>query len=333
MRKTIVLTLVICLVSSCGWKKTDFLERSGEDGISIVRYDRLQNEYINYNSFSALQKMNTTYIPMTQLLVEDILSLGDMYEEDINKKVYDFFSDTTLLRLMADVEAKYANTGHLEKDLGKAFAKLKEEIPAMRIPRFYTQVSALNESVVINDTLVGISLDKYMGEDYPLYSRFYYGYQCRSMKPERIVPDCLFFYLFGEYPMPEGNVRNLLNLIINQGKFYYIIQQLLGYSSSGDVIDYTDEEKKWCRNNRKKVWEYMVHNRHLYATDPMVIRRYVRQAPFTSYFGEGSPSMIGTWLGLEIVSSYMKHNKDVSIGELLDMHDHAQILNLSHFKP
>ena len=45
------------------------------------------------------------------------------------------------------------------------------------IPMIYTQISAFNESIVLSDSVLGISLDKYMGEDYPLYKRFFFKFR------------------------------------------------------------------------------------------------------------------------------------------------------------
>lgn len=333
LRKLHIFFSIIILFTSCFKSKVDFLEQSGDNGISVIRYDRLQSEYVSFDSFSALQKMNSTYAPITQILVEEILAIGDVQEEDINKRVKSFFSDTTLVRLIADVEEKYADVDDLERELTKGFKRLKKEVPGLHIPKVYTQISALNESIVISDTLLGISLDKYMGEDYPLYSRFYYPHQCRSMRPERIAPDSFLFYLISEFPLPETSNGNLMEIMIHQGKLYYVVQQILGYTSTENIIDYSAEEKKWCRENRKLIWEYMVKNRQLYATDPMVIRTYTRPVPYTSYFGEGSPSLIGIWMGIEIVSSFMKNNKKMTIQDLLLLTDYDYILSESNFNP
>lgn len=86
------------------------------------------------------------------------------------------------------------------------------------IPMIYTQISAFNESIVLSDSVLGISLDKYMGEDYPLYKRFYYNYQRRTMRPDRIVPDCLVFYLMSQYPFPMDYSRTLLDVMMHYGK-------------------------------------------------------------------------------------------------------------------
>lgn len=62
--------------------------------------------------------------------------------------------------------------GWIEKKLTKGFKQLKKEVPSLPVPHFYAQLSALNQSVVVGDSIVGFSIDKYMGADYPLYKRF-----------------------------------------------------------------------------------------------------------------------------------------------------------------
>lgn len=44
---------------------------------------------------------------------------------------------------------------------------MKKEVPALFVPHFYAQIAALNQSVVVGDSILGFSIDKYMGADYP----------------------------------------------------------------------------------------------------------------------------------------------------------------------
>ena len=85
-----------------------------------------------------------------------------------------------------------------------------------------------------------------MGEDYPLYKRFYYDYQCRSMRPERIVPDCFAFYLLSRYGMNYHEGTCLIDLMMHTGKINYVVQNLLGYSDIGEAMGYSKEESDWC---------------------------------------------------------------------------------------
>ena len=224
------------------------------------------------------------------------------------------------------------NLDEVEKGLTKGFKKLKKEVPEIKIPLVYSQVSAFNESIVLSDTLLGISLDKYMGEDYALYKRFYYDYQCRSMRPDRIVPDCLVFYLMSKYVFPFQEGTCLLDMMLHSGKINYAVQMLLGYRSPGEAMGYAEKEEAWCSENEKNVWEYMLKNKHLYVRDPMIVRKYMKPAPFTAFFGENAPALIGTWMGTRIVSSYMKHHKDVSLQDLLQMTDYHHMLQESGYK-
>lgn len=332
LRKLFIFFVLCCLLSSCHLSMGN-QEKEDEIDISVVRYDKLINEYVEFNSFSAIQKMNTEYAAQTKLLVENVLGLGQVNDNNINGKLKSFFSDTTLHKLMEDALAKYKDMSGIEEQLTHGFKELKKEIPSIKTPIVYTQFSALNESVIVEDSIIGVSLDKYMGRDYPLYKRYFYDYQCKSMNECRIVPDCFTFYLLSKYPFPIESTHTLLDVIIHMGKISYVVANILDYDSYEEEFGYTKEETKWCENNRKAIWEYMVQNNHINATDPMIIRKYTKPAPCTAFFGEASPSMVGSWMGIQIVDSYMKHHREVSIKVLLDQTDSQLILANAKFKP
>lgn len=332
-RKFVLLTFICICFTSCEINLDRILGFSEEEQISIIRYDRLQNEYILFDSFTALQQMNTRYVRQTQILMEEILNLGQVSDPDINEKLHAFYSDTTLLALMKDVENKFLDIKELQEDLNKGFRQLKEEVPSIRIPEVYIQVSALNESIVVGDSLLGISLDKYMGTEYPLYERYYYPYQRKTMNPERILPDSFLFYLIAYYPLPDNSKRTLLDIILHRGKINYVVQQILDYRSVGSVIGYSKEEEEWCKKNLEGIWSFVINSGHLYDTDPMLLRTYLRPVPSTPFFGEKSPGLIGVWLGTTIISSYMKNHKKVTLNELLNMSNYSEILVESRFNP
>ena len=171
-----------------------------------------------------------------------------------------------------------------------------------------------------------------MGEDYPLYKRFYYDYQCRSMRPERIVPDCFVFYLLSRYGMVYHEGTCLIDLMLHSGKINYVMQNLLGYDNIGEAMGYSKEENAWCRENEQAIWEYICSNDHLHARDPMVIRYYMKPAPAVEMLGGRAPALIGTWIGARIVASYMKKHKDMKLKDLLDFTDYHRMLDESNYK-
>lgn len=327
--------LILCsvVVVSCHWGKGSNDEGVQDTDVTVSRYDQLLNEYVEYNSFLALQKMNTHYLSETKYLIEDILELGPVDDAHTSTKLKAFYSDSTLRVLSRDALAKFKDMSGLEKDLTRGFRNLKKEIPSVKIPRVYSQLSALNESVVVGDSVLGFSIDKYMGKDYPLYKQFYYDYQCSSMVPDRIVPDCFMFYLLSQYPLSEKDTHSLLECMMHKGKIHYLIKEILDYDSYAQEMGYSGEEDEWCTQNRKQIWEYITRNGHLNTNDPMVIRKYMASAPYTAYFGDGSPPMLGVWMGTQIIDSYLKNNKDVSIEELMKDTDYRRMWTNAKFKP
>lgn len=330
VRISFLLILIGMLLASCGISIGNVAEQKEEE-ISVLRYDMLLSEYVRSNSFSAMQKLNMDYRQPTKILIEDVLAIGTVKDDTISQRLQKFYSDTTLVRLLADVEVKFPNLDEVEKGLTKGFRKLKKEIPETKVPFIYSQVSAFNESIVLVDTLLGISLDKYMGEDYPPYKRFFYDYQCRSMRPERIVPDCFTFFLLSRYGMEYHEGICLIDLMMHQGKINYIVQNLLEYEDIGGTMGYSEAENDWCKKNEKDIWKYISDNDHLHARDPMIIRYYMKPAPAVDLLGEKAPALVGTWIGAQIIASYMKKHKGLKIKDLLEITDYHQILEESGY--
>lgn len=330
LRISLLYIIIGMLFTSCGLSTGKVAEQK-EGEISVLRYDKLLSEYVRSNSFSAMQKLTMDYRQPTKILIEDVLAIGTVKDDTISQRLQKFYSDSTLLRLMNDVETKFPNLDEVEKELSKGFRKLKKEVPDTKVPFVYSQISAFNESIVLVDTLLGISLDKYMGEDYPLYKRFYYDYQCRSMRPERIVPDCFVFYLFSRYGMGYHDGTCLIDLMMHSGKINYVVQTLLGYEDVGETMGYSKEENDWCKENEKAIWEYICANDHLNARDPMIVRHYMKPAPTVEMLGVKAPSLIGAWMGARIVASYMKKHKDMNLKDLLELTDYHAMLSESNY--
>ena len=115
--QNLLLLIIMCLLTvACRMGTGENAQlQNKENGINVIRYDKLLNEYVRSNSFSALQKMNMDYRQPTKILIEEVLGLGQVSDDTISQKLKKFYSDTTLLRLMADVETRYPNLDEVEK--------------------------------------------------------------------------------------------------------------------------------------------------------------------------------------------------------------------------
>ena len=216
---SIIIVLTLCI--GCQWHLKSADQEADDQHVKIERYDRIETLFLTTGDYSALQQMNTEYSLQTQTLIEDVLRLGTVDESDINSRLYGFYQDSTLQSILNEVQLQYENMDDVVAALSKAFDRLKTLLPNIKLPRIYTQITALDQSIVVGDGMLGISLDKYLGEDYPLYQR--YGYterQRKVMSRAYIVPDCIGFFLLSLYPTDDVHQQ--------MPKIQYVVNRVMG---------------------------------------------------------------------------------------------------------
>ncbi len=223
----LVILMTLFLFTACELKQRPYGDEDHNARIEVLRYDRLESRYLTTSDFSALQRMNTEFPVETRTLLEKVLQIGEVNDPEISSKFLRFFQDSTLLTLISDTEAEYANMDDLNKGLNAAFDYLKEQIPGLSIPRVYAQIGALDQSIIIGDKSIGICLDKYMGENYPLYEKYYSYQQRESMTRSYIVPDCVTFYLLSLYPIQDFEKRTQLEHDLHMAKVMWVTNQAL----------------------------------------------------------------------------------------------------------
>lgn len=196
--------------------------------MEVKRYDRLEGRYLTTGDFSALQQMNIDYPMETRTLIEKMVRVGSVEDPSISTKFLNFFQDSVLQTLIADIGTEFANMDDINKEFNDAFSFLDKELPRFRRPMVYAQIGALDQSVVVGDETVGFSLDKYLGVNYPLYHRFYSPLQRSQMTRAYIVPDCLNFYLLSLYPMTDFESRTQRERDLHMAKVMWVTNKAVG---------------------------------------------------------------------------------------------------------
>ncbi len=215
--------MLICV--GCEWHLKSNEETSNDNDVTIERYDRIESLYLTTGDYSALLQMNKSYPMQTRTLIEDVLRIGKVNEPDINVKFLQFFGDSILQQLINDVQEQYANIDDINKEMTDAFHHLREAIPSLEMPQVYSQIGSFDQSIIVGGNYLGISLDKYLGADYPFYVEHYSEGQRRLMTRSMIIPDCLSFYLLSIYPLkvkePTQEQRNH-----HMGKIQWVVNQV-----------------------------------------------------------------------------------------------------------
>lgn len=281
---------------------------------------------------SAIPTLKASYGEFFDIFIYRMISIGGVEQENFPEMLYSFISDSLIRNLKINVDEKL-DTVQLRKELEIAFKHYKYYLPVKELPVIYTCISGLNQSVVTAESLIGISLDKYLGVD----SRFYEQlglpvYKRRNMHPEKIVSDVMYAWAVTEWPKND-NGNSLLSQMIHEGKMMYFLDAMLPDLPDTLKIGYTNRQLHYCNRNEASMWTFLAEHKLLYATDRMSIKRFIDDGPYTSAFTDQSPSRTGVWLGWQIVRSYMKQNKDVKLADLMNNNDFQLILNQSGYQP
>jgi len=222
MRKFYFLVLIVLTVClGCQWQLKPPVTGKQKVLMEVERYDKIETHFLQTGDYSVMQQMNTDYPVQTRTLIENVLRLGQVDESNIKGKFYGFYQDSTLQYLLADVESQFVDMRDINKDLSEAFSRLRQFLPTLPLPCVYSQVSALDQSIIIGDGYLGISLDKYLGANYPLYIKFGYSEKQRMMMTrDYIVPDCISFYLLSLYHGDQAHVQ--------MPKIQYVVNRVMG---------------------------------------------------------------------------------------------------------
>ena len=241
-----------------------------------------------------------------RVLGQGVLNLRSAEAPGFLGKTLRYYSEPTLRALYRDAIERYDSIPDIERTLGQGFAYLRAHFPAARIPAVYMHVSGLNQNVLAGDSLLSLSIDKYMGADYPLYQEFFYDAQRSLMRPELVAPDYIAGWLMSEFPF-EGRENVLLDRMVYEGKIKYLVAEALGIDDEALLMGYTPEALEWCERHEGAIWTGMIERK-------------------------GAPGRPGVWIGWQIVRRYMEETG--STPEALMRNTDAQaILTGSKYKP
>ena len=333
MKKFAALFLVLVFFAACR-ENSRFAINTAEHyyEAEIKRFDKdliqLDTAAL-YQGFLDLYNKYPDFFPVylsNVLLIEpdDTANAADFIRE--------FLSDTVFAAVNKDVLQTYSKIGHLEKSVSEAYTYIHYYFPAVSLPEVYFFVSGFNLSVMMTEKILAMGTDMYLGADYPLYEDLTYDYMTANMKPENLVSDMISALLFREFGMDSRRGR-LLDNMLYRGKVMYLLSVCLPGEKPENLIGYTSEQLKWCRRYERKIWASMIDQKHLFSTDNFLIRKYMNDAPFTSPVSPDSPGRLGTWLGWQIVKSYMQHNENATLEDLMKINDYQKLLEDSGYRP
>jgi len=333
MYKVFRLVPLILLLISCHRNPLN-VDVSGVDlKLSIKRLDRDIFNVLPGSEKITVRELKQTYGSFFDSYNEHVIALGNSSDSLYPSYLHTFLTDSMVVLSRVKIDSVFKDLTEIEKKLQDGFRHYKYYFPNKTIPQVYTIISGFNQSVVMTNDAIGISLDNYLGAKCPYYLMLGLPeYKRENMYRDKIATDVLYSWAMSEFNLDESK-NSLLSNMIYQGKMLYFLDAMFPEEPDYLKIGYKPEKLEWCKKNEAGMWTYVVEHRLLFSTDRMNIVRFVGPAPFTSAFSTESPGRAGMWLGWQIVRKYMKKNSDVSLSALMLENDDQKILNESGYSP
>ncbi len=328
------ISLLSVLLIGCDRAQRYFPQQIEAVQTDIVRFDKA---LLGVRTDSVVQDVNRLYVDYVEfmpLFVEGVLGINNNDTAFLCEQLVQFLTDTTMgfVQTNRRTEETFADISSLQEELNIGFSRMHYLYPQADIPIVYLFVSGFNASVFYYDDMIGVGLDMYLGSDYPYYNHVVYEYQKQTMRPNCIAADVMSIFIAQHTPY-TSRYNRLIDNMIYRGKQMWLLQQLLPMEPNYEIIGYSKTQWEWCEHFERAIWNKMMDKRDLFKTESNVLTSYMNDGPFTAEISQDSPGRLGTWIGWRIVDSYMRHNPDVTIQQLMTERDAQSVLENSYYKP
>ncbi len=323
---------IVLSLTACKKDKLDVDISNIKTDIEIVRFDKILFNQEVSEAMQQIELFTGTDAYFVTLFSNNIIRIGLPEHPEYKNYLQQFLNDSINNDVADTVFNRFDELDALEKELENAFAHYQYYYPNQQTPNVYTFVSRFNQPIIITDGILGIGLDQYLGSNCKFYE--YLGipaYKRKNMFDKKIVPDVMMAIAMNNFPEPFNN--NLLDQMIYHGKLLYFTEAMCRNSAETTIIGFTNSQLEWCKTNEQPIWSYLIENKSLYSRERMVIQRFIGPAPYTNVFGQDSPGRAATWIGWQIVRSYMNENPSITLQQLMKEDNFQKILNFSGYHP
>jgi len=337
--------LILILISGCN--RTSGPVAPNVDNMEVQpqfiwTMDDLQT--LNKNDFAQLEGIMTQYPVFFELYVRQILGLpGEISREDttFTHAWNSYISDSTIQLLFYKIDSVYSDQDKIEKAFLQPLKYFKYYFPEQGIPNFYFTNTGLGIANFLfedqdQNTAVGVGLDFFLGQSFPyallsMTNPVFSKYMSRNFDEEHLVKQTMSAIVDDIAGMAKGS--RMLDLMIHNGKKMYILHSLLPSTPLHVLFGYSEEEMRWCKENKKEIWAYFIDEKLFYETTSKRINTYVRPAPNSKGMPTESPGETANFMGYLIVSKFMQKHPNTDLNKLIQITDYQYILDQSKFKP
>ena len=334
MKKTIkycqIITLFVVLIS-CQTNNKEIKINGSLENFEVVRLDQVLSKNID--------EIHKVYLKYPELYINfftNMIRAGKKEEilksklsKETTNKLQLFINDSIISNILKEIDLEFPDFEYYNKEISKGLNRYESlfgiSYPKKEIGTFF---SLFNADVHEFDSIIWIGLDMYLGPKNKITNLIptesLHQYVKNKMDKKYIVSDVMFGYLMTHNPQYMGD--DFLSKLLSYGKTAYLMNLLLPDEDPENKFRYNKSELKWCEENEKYIWQYIIDQEILYEKDFNKISYFFNPGPYTKNFGKDSPSYIGIWLGYRIIQDYARKT-NLDIIEILNEKNGQKILS------
>jgi gliding motility-associated lipoprotein GldB len=325
--------IIVLFISSCLGDRHEVDISGYQSDVSIRRFENdLWNNY-EKDSQGVQGGLRDSYGEFFDLFTHNILGIPEEPDSLIPVHLGRFVTDPDVQEIYRQVRAKYPNMDFLKEDIDLFLRYYQYYFPEKEVPDVITFISAFNYAVITTDSVIGIGLDMFLGDDSEFYPALGIPkYMSDKFRKEYIAPSVAKAWFQSDYE-PDAVKREFLSQMVYYGKLFYYLDCVTPHITDTLRTGFSTTQLDWCRDNENRIWAFYIDKNLLFSKDASEYAKFINDGPGSNGFPKEAPARIGAWTGWQIVKAYMKKNSGVSLEELLEEQDALKILEESGYKP
>lgn len=335
LRRFVAVFMLSVFLWSCGSDPLDV----DVSGIEVdFTYRRFDQEFValDFRAPDASQILYQSYGTFAKDFTHQLLSFEAPQDREHFELCENFIRDPYMGKVYAAIqEVHNSRIEAYNTDLESAFTHLKFHFPEVQVPEVIYFHSGFFADTYVAPGQLAIGLDYYLGPEHPIVQSLpseVAHYQRSKMRPDQLVVGAMGDF-FADYFEGVERGERLVDHLVHQGKFMYILDAAMPHTPDSIKMRYTSSEMEWAQENETLVWMELADQSVMFDDSQVNVGKWINDGPWTNagQIPDSSPSRLGIYIGWQMVRDYMEEHPEKTPRDLMNMSD-AQVI-LSAYSP
>lgn len=334
IERTLIALVLFYLIGCSGEPRRNDPDVSNVDvNLQILRFDQDLFALDTTRLEADLEKLAARYPDFLPFFMAEVLGVPPEQDTAYAGAIAGFITAPQVKRLYDSCQTNFGDARALESELTDMLRYHRYYFPDQPDPRVVTAVTEfVGDAYVVNDSLIMIGLDMFLGENFPGYNPDIFPRYLRRQFSREFLTTKAAMALATRLAGPPPAER-VIDYMIHNGKILYIIDLLLPTVPDSTKMGYSADQMAGCYANEQNVWARLLDKKVLYEPLGTDNQKIVMPSPSTDNVFREAPGEIGNWIGWQIVKAYKKRHPEATPIDILQIRDTQTFIEKARYKP